>query len=82
MESLISKDEQIKTSVVYVGYLVLKELKKNKDEKISIFDMTDALKKRNITHYRQIIFALMFLHSCGVIDFREPYIYKTFAWFA
>ena len=79
MESLISKDEQIKTSVVYVGYLVLKELKKNKDEKISIFDMTDALKKRNITHYRQIIFALMFLHSCGVIDFREPYIYKTFA---
>jgi hypothetical protein len=77
MESLISKDEQIKTSVVYVGYLILKELRKHKDNKVSIFDLTDMLKKRNIVHYRQIIFALMFLHSCGIIDFREPYIYKT-----
>lgn len=76
MQSLISKDEQIKTSVVYVGYLILKELRKNKDDKISIFEVSEMLKKRNIMHYRQIIFALMFLHSCGVIDFREPYIYK------
>ncbi len=76
MQSLISKDEQIKTSVVYVGYLILKELKKNKDDKISIFEVSEMLKKRNIMHYRQIMFALMFLHSCGVIDFREPYIYK------
>lgn len=77
MESLISKDEQIKTSVVYVGYLILKELRKHKDNKVSIFDLTEMLKKREIMHYRQIIFALMFLHSCGIIDFREPYIYKT-----
>ena len=77
MESLISKDEQIKTSVVYVGYLILKELRKHKDNKVSIFDLTEMLKKRNVMHYRQIIFALMFLHSCGIIDFREPYIYKT-----
>lgn len=77
MESLISKDELIKTSVVYVGYLILKDLKKHNDNKVSIFDLTEMLKKRNIVHYRQIIFALMFLHSCGVIDFREPYIYKT-----
>ncbi len=76
MEALISKDEQIKTSVVYVGYLILKELKKQKDDKLSIFELSDALKKRNILHYRQIIFALMFLHSCGIIDFQEPYIYK------
>jgi hypothetical protein len=77
MESLISKDEQIKTSVVYVGYLILKDLKRHKDNKVSIFDLTEMLKKRNIIHYRQIIFALMFLHSCGIIDFKEPYIYKT-----
>jgi hypothetical protein len=77
MELLISKDEQIKTSVVYVGYLILKELKKHSDSKVSIFDVSEMLKKRNIVHYRQIIFALMFLHSCGVIDFKEPYIYKT-----
>lgn len=76
MQSLISKDEQIKNSVVYVGYLILKEIKKNKDNKVSIFDLAEMLKKRNVIHYRQIIFALMFLHSCGIIDFREPYIYK------
>jgi hypothetical protein len=74
---LISKDEKIKTSVVYVGYLVLKELKKTKeDEKVSIFDIVDRLKIYKITHYRQIVFALMFLHSCGLIDFNESYIYK------
>ena len=77
MELLISKDEKIKTSVVYVGYIILKELKKNSSDKVSIFEIVDALKKRNITHSRQIIFGLMFLHSCGIIDFKEPYIYKT-----
>lgn len=77
MELLISKDEKIKNSVVYVGYLILKELKKNNSNKVSIFEIIDVLKKRNITHSRQIVFGLMFLHSCGIIDFREPYIYKT-----
>jgi hypothetical protein len=33
------------------------------------------LKKKNIIHYRQIVFALLFLHSCGIIEFTEPYIY-------
>ena len=43
MELLISKDEKIKTSVVYVGYLILKELKKTKDDKVSIFDLKEYL---------------------------------------
>ncbi|EAY24741.1 ABC-three component system middle component 6 [Microscilla marina] len=78
MNRLISKDENIKSSSVYVGYLILKELKKFKKkgkDKISLFDLTQALKKEKITHYRQIVFALMFLYSCDIINFEEPYIY-------
>jgi len=73
---LISTDEKIKTSAVYVGYLILKKIKTSKTDKISIFDITEELKKYNITHYSQVLYGLIFLHSCGIIDFQEPYIYK------
>ncbi len=73
---LISKDENIKTSVVYVGSLILKQIKKSDTDKISIFEIAENLQKHNIISYRQIVFALMFLYSCGIIDFKEPFIYK------
>ena len=34
------------------------------------------LKKKKITQYRPIMFALIFLHSVGAIDLKAPYIYK------
>lgn len=74
---LISKDGEIKTSSVYVGYLILKELKKKKDDKISIYDIGAALKKEGITHGSQFLFGLVFLYSTGVIEFKEPYVYKV-----
>ena len=73
---LVSKDENIKTSAVYVGSLILKQIKKSKTDKISIFEIAENLKKYNILSYRHIIFSLMFLYSCGIIDFKEPFIYK------
>ena len=73
---LISKDENIKTSVVYVGSLILKQIKKSDTDKISIFEIAENLQKHNIISYRQIVFALMFLYSFGIIDFKEPFIYK------
>ncbi len=72
---LISKDENIKTSSVYVASLILKLFKKKKQDKISIFDVTNELRKYEIEHYRQVVFGLSFLYSTGVIDFKEPYIY-------
>lgn len=75
--ALISKDEQLKNSVVYVGYLILKQIKQNKQNKVSIFELAAELNKKGIIHYRQILFALLFLHACGLIDFKEPYIYKA-----
>ncbi|NOZ34440.1 MAG: hypothetical protein GXO80_03970 [Chlorobi bacterium] len=73
---LVSKDENIKTSAVYVGSLVLQQLKKTKKDEITIFEIAENLQKKNIISYRHIVFALMFLHSCNIIDFKEPYIYK------
>ncbi len=74
---LISKDENIKTSAVYVGSLILKQFQKSQADKISIFEIAENLQKHNIINYRHIVFALMFLYSCGIIDFKEPFIYKT-----
>ena len=39
---LISKDEKIENSIVYIGYLILKTIKNKK--KVSIFNITDTLK--------------------------------------
>lgn len=72
---LISKDENIKTSAVYIGSLVLKLFNQNKKDKLTIFEVSAHLKKHEIVHYRQMFFGLAFLYASGIIDFKEPYIY-------
>jgi hypothetical protein len=72
---LLSKDENIKTSSVYVASLILKMFQKKKLKKLSIFEVSEELKKYDIEHYRQVIFGLSFLYSAGIVDFKEPYIY-------
>lgn len=72
---LFSKDENIKTSSVYVASLILKRFQKTGLKKLSIFELTEYLKKYDIEHYRQIVFGLSFLYSTGIVDFKEPYIY-------
>lgn len=72
---LISKDENIKTTPVYVASLILKQYQLNKVDKMSIFDISKALKKHEIVQYRHILFALTFLFSTNIIDFKEPYFY-------
>lgn len=74
---IINKDEKIKTSPAYIGYLVLKQLKRSKEEKLMIYEVIENLKQQlGVVHYRQLIFSLIFLHQSGIIDFAEPYIYK------
>ncbi|MDP1721804.1 MAG: hypothetical protein Q8L37_01200 [Candidatus Gottesmanbacteria bacterium] len=77
MTMLVARDENIKSTTVYVGYLILKVLKRSKERKITIFDAVEAIRgERGIIHYRQLMFALLFLYSTNVIDFVEPYIYR------
>jgi hypothetical protein len=76
MNSLVSKDEPLKTSMVHVGYLILKRLEKSKGARLSLTEVAAHLAKYGINQSRPMIFALIFLHSAGVIDFAAPYIYK------
>ena len=72
---LVSKDEHIKTSAVYVASLILKTFEKKKKKRISIFEISTELKKYEIESYRHILFGLSFLYSTDVVDFEEPYVY-------
>ena len=71
---LISKDEEIKSSAAYVGYLILKTYRRSRKEKMTIFDIFSKLRKKQLYNFRQIIFGLMFLYSLDLIEFEEPYI--------
>jgi hypothetical protein len=73
--SLISKDENIKHSIVYIGYIILKEISLRKDKKISIYDIAGLLKKDNLLNSEQLNYSLMFLYAADIIDFEEPYIF-------
>lgn len=74
--SLVSKDESLKNSMAHVGYLVLKEFERTGEEKLSLTAITSLLKKKKVIKYRPIMFALIFLHSAGAIEFKAPYVYK------
>lgn len=69
---LISKDEKIENSIVYIGYLILKAIKNKK--KVSIFNVTDTLKKTKNINYRQLVFSLLLLYSIGIIKIEGIYI--------
>lgn len=72
---LISTEQSVRLSSVYIGYLVLDLLKKT--ERVSIFDLYNYLKKENYSfNYANIIYALIFLYVNNLIDFDEPYIYR------
>ncbi len=75
--SLVSKDESPRTSMVHVGYWILKELNSTKDGRISLIDLGGKLRKQGITRARPMNFGLVFLHLAGLIEFRAPYIYKV-----
>lgn len=76
MNTLVSKDEPLKTSMPYVGYLVLKKLEKAKAGRLSLAEISQDMTKQGVTKSRPMMFALIFLHLAGLIDFRAPYIYK------
>lgn len=76
MNSLVSKDEPLKSSMVYVGYLILKRLEKSKDGRASLTELSSDLAKHGITKSRPMTIGLIFLHLSGAIDFKAPYIYR------
>lgn len=60
---------------MYIGYLILKEIQKQGQEKISIYDVSKALKKSGVTSSRQLVLGLSFLYSVNIVDFEEANIW-------
>ncbi len=60
---------------MYIGYLILKEIQKRDTERVSIYDVSKALKKAGITSSRQLILGLSFLYSVNIIEFEEANIW-------
>ena len=48
---MLASSNALKSSAMYIGYLILKEIRKRGAEKISIYDVSKALKKSR--NYKQ-----------------------------
>lgn len=68
---MMANSNALKSSAMYIGYIILKEIQKQNTDKVSIFDVSKALKKAGITSSRQLILGLSFLYSVNIIDFEE-----------
>lgn len=60
---------------MYIGYLILKEIQKQGEDKVSIYDVSKALKKNGISSSRQLVLGLSFLYSVNIVEFEEANIW-------
>ena len=72
---MIANPNTLKSSAMYIGYQILKEVKKQNNDKISIYDISKSLKSSGITGGRQLVMGLSFLYSVGLIEFKEAMIW-------
>lgn len=72
---MVASVNTLKSSAVYIGYLILREIKEQNTDKISIYDISKALKQEGISSSRQLITGLSFLFSVDLIDFEEANIW-------
>ena len=71
MSIMVASSNSVKSSAMYIGYLILKEIKEKSSEKISIYDISRILKKKGISSSRQLILGLSFLYSVDILEFEE-----------
>ena len=74
---LVSKDEPLQTSMPNVGFLVLRYLEKQPDKRATLGSIAKELRRHEVSHYRPLIFGLVFLHSIDALSFEAPYFYLT-----
>lgn len=71
MSIMVASSNSVKSSAMYIGYLILKEIKEKNSEKMSIYDISRVLKKRGISSSRQLVLGLSFLYSVDILEFEE-----------
>lgn len=72
---MVVNSSVLKSSAMYIGYLILKEIKKLDAEKVSIYDISRVLKKNGISSSRQLMLGLSFLYSVDIVEFEEANIW-------
>ena len=68
---MLASSNALKSSAMYIGYLILKEIKKQEAGKISIYDVSKALKKAGITSSRQLILGLSSSNSTILTEYKK-----------
>jgi hypothetical protein len=74
MSNLISKDEDLNSSPIIIGYKVLRFMKDKKVQKISVFDVAEHFKNQKWFTPKSLYFGMLFLFSVDIIDFNHSYI--------
>ncbi|MFQ6990795.1 MAG: hypothetical protein ACLRRV_01045 [Lachnospiraceae bacterium] len=72
---MVANSNMLKSSSMYIGYQILKEIQRQGGEGASIYDVSKALKTAGIGSSRQLIMGLSFLYAVGIIDFEEAMIW-------
>ena len=72
---MLANPTVFKSSAMYIGYLILREILTQGKDHISIYDASNALKAADISGSRQLIIGLSFLYALGIIDFKEAMIW-------
>ena len=72
---MLASSNALKSSAMYIGYLILKEIQKQGEDKVSIYDVSKALKKNGISSSRQLVLGLSFLYSVNIVEFEEANIW-------
>lgn len=72
---MMASSNALKSSAMYIGYLILKEIQKQRRDKVSIYDVSKALKKSGISSSRQLVLGLSFLYSVNIVEFEEANIW-------
>lgn len=72
---VIANSNSLRSSAMYIGYLILKEIQKQGRDKVSIYDVSKALKKSGVSSSRQLVLGLSFLYSVNIVEFEEANIW-------
>lgn len=72
---MIANSNALKSSAMYIGYLILKEIQKQGRYKVSVYDVSKALKKCGVASSRQLVLGLSFLYAVNIVEFEEAHIW-------
>jgi hypothetical protein len=74
MPKLVSKDEPLRSSAIFTGYLLLEALRSSPTRRLTLADAASRLRSAGVPHTRPLLFGAMFLYAAGLVEFDAPYL--------